>query len=90
MSKLIQISVDVELLERWKRIDAIHNDESTDDHTRCPNCLGQVFFCDCTERLADEVLQSIKNDEPVEETSSMTLDNRFEQLELDFSEGKEA
>ena len=57
MSKVrILLEVDAEPLEKWKKIDALA--ESADDHTICRECGDQVVFCDCTWRLAYNVLCS--------------------------------
>lgn len=31
-----------------------------DDHTRCPECLDQLYFCDCTARLSEKVLVDLE------------------------------
>jgi hypothetical protein len=44
----------IEKIEKWQKLDAMK--EEADDHTRCPECRDQLYFCDCTGRIADELL----------------------------------
>jgi uncharacterized protein with PIN domain len=43
-----------ERLVEWKELSDMR--DKADDYTRCPRCKGQLYFCNCTEELADELL----------------------------------
>jgi hypothetical protein len=44
----------IERLEKWKKISDMRDEP--DDHTRCPECRDQLYFCGCTGVIADELL----------------------------------
>jgi hypothetical protein len=43
-----------EKLVEWKELSDMK--DNADDHTRCPRCREQLYFCDCCAVLADEIL----------------------------------
>lgn len=46
-----------ERIEHWKRLTVILYE--ADDNTRCPVCKEQMIACDCVQKLAQDILESL-------------------------------
>ena len=44
----------IKKIDEWNELDEAK--KKADDHTRCPRCREQLYFCDCCAVLADEIL----------------------------------
>lgn len=50
-------------IDKWKKITELQ--ETSGDRVTCPECKDQVAFCDCPQRLAQEILTKLVEDDMI-------------------------
>lgn len=61
-----------EKIHEWQWL--CEKQENADDHTICPKCREQLYFCDCLERMAREILtELLEQPQPLVWTNGKTF-----------------